>query len=215
MATMQPLLDYVARWHDAWEVVGAVATAVAVVVALVGIWFEAAARRRAEKRAEQAEATRDAERQRADDERARLAKAQEWRDQHAQALQVIAWVQKVPIGKPFIGSGSEVYVDTENELSWVNASPSPVFDVVLDVIQTPNTRSVVSEVPVIVGGDRGSTLLPGDLADASELRARIMFRDLAGRHWIRQQNGELWETDEFRQQISAMHKGSVEPPSPG
>lgn len=60
------LYQWTTTWHDAWDVVGAVATAAAVIVAVWGVRRESRARKLAEARADAAEQARVAERERVD-----------------------------------------------------------------------------------------------------------------------------------------------------
>ncbi|UKJ63948.1 hypothetical protein H1Q78_00130 [Cellulosimicrobium cellulans] len=84
------LLQWTARWHDFIEVVGALATAAAVVVALGFGLHEARSRQAADRRAHDAEVELDKIRA----EQLREAQQLRERDRRAQAERIIAWFEE-------------------------------------------------------------------------------------------------------------------------
>lgn len=192
------LYQWTTTWHDAWDVVGAVATAAAVIVAVWGVRRESRARKLAEARADAAEQARVAERERVDRGRADQDAARREQDRRAQALQVIAWLEAVAV--------SHVITDTEGRrlptmlrFHYVNHSSSPLFDVTLRVFASGFNEFVdVAQVPVVPGGVRETAPVPRRVQQeqARGYGAVVDFRDLHGVHWRRTQDGKLFELDE-------------------
>ncbi|HEY3547818.1 MAG TPA: hypothetical protein VGK17_17235 [Propionicimonas sp.] len=179
---------------DAWvNGVIAMATLVAVVVAIWSARREAQARDRAERRADAAEEAREVERWRADEERAATAAADRWERHRAQALQVISWLDQQP-ARSQTDAGGPFATDWVNTVRVANRSASPIFEVVIDVFdERMNTiaASNVRRFAVMVGRDDRELTLDVVPEDASIL---LRFRDLQGTWWRRFQNGHLEET---------------------
>lgn len=129
------LQDWSGSWHDLWEIVGAIATAAAVIVALWSSHREAVGRMRAELRADAAEGARDAERERAD--AALIANETAVREvQHrAQAFQVIAWLERRNTTSERFDE-SDRRLPVEHLIRFVNTSNAPVFDVKFHVYES-------------------------------------------------------------------------------
>lgn len=195
-------LGYAGRWHDAWELVGALSTAAAVVVALVGIRHESRARRRAEDRAREAERQRDVERTAAEARRVTEERAQAERARRAQALAVIAWVERRGLAPEEQGvlararRGDRSGRSWTWSLRWVNHSPMPVFDMSAHVEAQVIENGPVIERAVLPAGEDGLEDLPISLQGLDSPRAFVHFRDLAGVRWRRWQDGGLEAIDE-------------------
>lgn len=188
------------EWLRDWsEVVGALATAAAVIVAVLGLRRETGARKRAEARADAAEATREVERERTDRQRAEQELAARDERRRAQALQVIAWVERRPPTRVrHDESGARPLMD-ELVVHYINQSPSPLFDVKLAVYASGyNEQTDIGAVAVVPGHDRGELTPPDDVQRLDrEFLGVILFRDLQGVRWRRVQNGYLQELDEY------------------
>ena len=154
------VLTNAGQWRDAWEIVGAIATAAAVVVALVGIRHESRARRRAEARASEAERQRDLERSASEARRAAEDRAEAERARRAQALAVIAWVERRSLAMEEqqvlarVWRGDRSGRDWTWSVRWVNHSPMPVFDVSVQVeAQVIETHPVIERAVLPAGED--------------------------------------------------------------
>lgn len=168
------LLGWASRWHDFAEVVGAIFTALAVVVALAFGYIESMSRRRADERAHKAERERDAaqqERRSAEQESALARRAE-------QARHIIAWLEDSPEG------GSNFPAD----LVIANYSDRPVFDIVVKVTNPAleGWASVQPNVSVLGPGEvRRRTY--GEMATPLWMHeTAIAFVDAQGVRWIRE-----------------------------
>jgi len=119
------LLEYTEAWHDTWEIVGAFATFVAVLVALIGFGFEAYRARQANHRADVAEAQRDAERAAADEARENFERERTERERVVQAQLVIAWPRYQRQEASTVGHW---------RVAIGNFSDAPIFDVFAQAI---------------------------------------------------------------------------------
>lgn len=203
---LDSLYQYVATWHDTWEVVGALATAGAVIVALAGIRHERAKTKNADDRAKVADDRLATERKAADDARATEAEVAAEREKRAQARLVIAWVSW-KVDHRGLG-GAEVG-------HWIgeygNYSTAPVFDVEVELFQRFRHHPQHPEIAEYKAdkSDEAAVLPPGasDWFDSGvKDRARkpivyLYFRDLAGTRWRRMANGELFEINEQREPL--------------
>ena len=162
----------------------AVGTLAAVAVAVISTRHEAAARVRAEARAEAAERSRDAERRTADAERATREREAAARARTEQALLVAVWPEwhtDIVTGGGPIGHW---------KLKLGNFSRAPVFDL---------SVGATNEAGQVVAGAHLHALPPDTVksADTEERdreappRAEVVFRDLAGLTWSRKHTGEL------------------------
>jgi hypothetical protein len=192
------LHEWTTTWHDAWDILGAIATAGAVVVAMWGVRREARARKVAEERAAAAEEARSAERASAERYRASREAAQADGVRRSQALQVIAWLEEVP-ATHVISDGSGEPLSTMFRCRYVNHSSSPLFDVRLRVfVSGLNEFIEVLQVPVIPGDVRETAPVPEEIQRerGRHYEAIMDFRDLRGVRWRRTQSGRLLELDE-------------------
>lgn len=113
-------MDWAADLRDVWAMLAALGTLAAVCVAIIGVRRESEARVRAERRADAAEQARDADRSRTEAQRAARDAAGALERHRAQAVQVIAWVDRRQ-GGSWTGIGGNRAVD------WIPGCPmSPV-----------------------------------------------------------------------------------------
>ncbi|WP_157257598.1 hypothetical protein [Oerskovia sp. Root918] len=206
---MNTILDWihahVSRWHDTWEVVAALGTAVAVIVALFELVGQSRARTRAEEREREAADLHAAEREAAKVERERAAIEREQsaamraeRDRRAQALHVVAWLEPHETTS-WQGLGGKRISEFENKIYFTNGSTSPVFDVqVLVYDKATNQYHDRGRIPVLAAESTRESWLrePEHLISSDTVVAEIRFRDLQGNRWRRLENGELQEVDE-------------------
>ncbi|MCC2307191.1 hypothetical protein [Cellulomonas chengniuliangii] len=188
------LIDYSNQWHDTWELIGAFATLCAVLLALVGFWFEATRAARAETRAERAEEALAKDRADADSARISAESERVDRERRAQALLVIGWAKFKPEQTMLNGATLGSW-----EVRVGNYSGAPVFDVRAEAIQN-NSIDKYAETPVLAPG-RELVLEATSIDETSGPNAVLYFRDVAGRYWRRLQSGALSEVNEHRQPI--------------
>lgn len=178
---MQAFLDwlhaYGTRWHDAWDILAALASAGALAFAVSVAAAEHKGRRRAE--AERDEARRE-------QLNAALRNAQREREQ--QARRIVLW-----------GEYQSGHTSSDERFLTVtcrNFSDMPVMDVSI----------VIGGARVPIDGEGGKsvvfkTLLPTESITATVFTAKlytnqdlaIQFRDAAGVHWARSGEGKLAE----------------------
>lgn len=175
---------------DLASVLTAIGTLAAVVVAVLAVRHESAARQRAEERAERAEAQREAA--------AAARAAQDADAQHqarrAQALQVIAWVEHQEVSDPlWLNSGAGT--TPIHTLFLVNHSTAPVFDVELGTFDAArNQDATLASFQVVPAGGTKQLVQQGA---GDTLMGLVTFRDLAGVRWRRFATGRLAELDEY------------------
>jgi heme exporter protein D len=164
MRTEPSALDW---WTFGVTAFGSVATFAAVVVAIVlGIHEVRRFRREV--------AEREEERQ-----------AREARLERAQAEQVAGWLRYTPRSEYAEQQGFYVYADI------VNASPSPIYDVLVHV-HSATESNVARTVGMIPPGETGHLHLPPESTRPHEaIGAHIVFRDAAERWWERDDEGRL------------------------
>lgn len=193
---MDWLLAYVDRWHDTYEVVGAVATAAAVVIALWAGIHEVKGRRAAERDAAQARLERDTERANAAAARRQEEREQHERERRRQALRVIAWhdtrnvreATEEEFARPdFLSRQAHI-------LYVVNHSDAPIFDLTTFIRWDEEPNGIVITRPVLPAGASAEGLLGNiPMTYYGQISAYCTFRDLAGVHWRRDQDGSLVE----------------------
>ncbi|GAB4085942.1 hypothetical protein GCM10028784_25720 [Myceligenerans cantabricum] len=183
---MSDWIEYTSRWHDTWEIVGAIASTIgsaatvgAVVVALL------LGRQEARARAEAQEAELDRLRQERDEARAERDRAEEAtlrREREAQARRVV--VQDVMTVTKGNTEANEV------EAGVHNFSDMPVFDLALfcpSQRRQPNRGPQVDALPP--GGSRSHSFRGVDSTSVSY----VTFRDAFGLGWERRADGSLRE----------------------
>lgn len=165
MSTEANALDW---WTFGVTAFGSVATFAAVVVAIVlGVHEVRKFRREV--------AEREEERQ-----------AREARLERAQAEQVAGWLRYTPRSEYAEQQGFHVYADI------VNASPSPVYDLLVHVHGDAAGGFKVYGVGMVPPGETGHVHLPPEPdKPAHAVGAHIVFRDAAGRWWERDDQGLL------------------------
>lgn len=194
------LHSYSTRWHDLWEIIGAIATVSAVAVALYFSHRDSKARKKAEED---------------------LAAEHEKQDQHtvaetlarrrAQAELVIAWY----------GDKEYEFFREENQtdipdwyargVSLINHSRALVFDVAVHVVSDLTTTIYdLPVIPVFPSTQKSRNFeLPKTYPTSERLRAYLTFRDVAGVWWKRYEDGELRELTEQEAQKLASNTPSV------
>lgn len=185
---MSILIEYVERWHDAWEIVAALASVIgtaatigAVVVALK------LGRREARDRAEAQRAELERLRQERDEarqERDRAEHAASTRQREAQARRIVIQdVMTVVEGR---------FGTNENEVSVTNYSDMPVFDLTLFC---PHRHSQPNRGPQvqILNPSESVTHLFRHVGSTSTSYAT--FRDAHGLGWERRGDGSLHESE--------------------
>ncbi|MFJ1510943.1 hypothetical protein [Cellulosimicrobium funkei] len=181
---MQPvwewLHDYASRWHDLWEVVGALGSAAAAGIAL---WL--ATRERADRKA--AEEDRDAARE----AQRRAERAEARREREAQARQVVLWMLPTwssinPVTGEFEGppDGSRTVVTNYSAMAVLDVTP-----VLLDA--NGETTRVATMRPALPPDETHDTWELGVADDGSTGIYAVEFRDAAGAQWRRYQHGRL------------------------
>lgn len=155
-----------AWFHDGWEIVGALASAAAVIVA---VWL--ASHERADRK--QAEADRDIAREA--QRRAELAEAQ--REREVQARRVAVWLHDDPAYSPEL-MGTRVTLG--------NYSDAPIFAVNVDARVHGGRQPIFRPL---------ARVLPGQMVELVEqfpeegpleyVSAAVEFRDMAGVWWRR------------------------------
>ncbi|WP_024285200.1 hypothetical protein [Cellulomonas sp. KRMCY2] len=195
------LHEYVTQWHDAWSILGAVATTVAVIIALWSITHERQARRAAEMRAQVAERQREV--QRVADETRRIGEdsRNRWHRRRDQGLRVIGWIEWQPDPTSFVSAGGALQERRFGRV--VNLSDAPVYDMSFQVVNAERDQTLtLAERTVLVAGEELSVALPQTHQDPGErMTAFVLFRDLQGARWRRLENGELAELDHSGQPI--------------
>jgi len=167
-----------AWFHDAWEVIGALASAGAVIVAVWLARHERIDRKQAERERDQARA-----------ESAALNARAEQRERELQARHVVIWV---------------VQRDEHNmvEAFMANYSSMPIFDA--RIMQATRTgwgsqygtgRTLKPNEQARVKVRVGEVLVPG--APPREVVYALRFRDAAGNGWHRYTDGRLVELIDF------------------
>ena len=192
----------VALLRDWAEVVGALATAAAVIVAVLGLRRETRARKKAEARAEAAEAASTAERERSDRQRAEQEQAAQEERRKAQALQVIAWVETRRATRVLHDESGVRQLTDELVLHYVNQSPSPLFDARFAVHPSGyNEHTEILTIAVVPGHDRDEIVLSDELQwqQKKAFTGVVRFRDLQGAKWRRDENGNLQELHDYYQ----------------
>lgn len=178
---MDWLREYTAAWHDTWEIVAALATSAAVLVALLSIRTERRRARAEHERAEHATAQAVAERARSDAWRAEQADAA----RRAQALRVIAYPARKAVFRSIGGTSAHTW-----ELKVANHSDAPIFDVHVTV----SVGDWHDEVTLELLSAYEMVSHPTDrLVRDPQATATIHFRDVAGLRWTRHSTGELLE----------------------
>lgn len=178
------------RWHDTWEIAGAIATTAAVFIALASIRREHEATKKAEQREAEAVAERDAERTTHGAERAHAAE----RERRAQALLVIAypWMEGIdPTSTARQVGHWQMVVD--------NYSPAPVFDVRCECFIGDELDSFSERLVLPPGGKQ--LVFTTSKSPDDDPRTLVYFRDVAGVRWRRDEDGTLTEVDASRQPI--------------
>ncbi|WHP18823.1 hypothetical protein [Cellulomonas sp. ES6] len=182
---------YTARWHDTWEIAGAIATTAAVFIAVAGIQREHKATEKAESREAAALAERDAERKQREASEARS------RDEarRAQAMLVIAY----PRFKASMVTGGGRAIGAWQVLV-SNHSTAPIFDVHVEAF-LGETRDAFADTSVLPPGEIARLETTELRPDAAEPGSVVYFRDLQNVRWRRYQDGTLAEVDDNRQPI--------------
>ncbi|MBD5787121.1 hypothetical protein IF650_13115 [Cellulosimicrobium terreum] len=180
---MQPvwewLHDYGARWHDFWEIVGALGSAFAAGVAL---WL--ATRERANRKV--AEDERDAAR--AAQRRVEQAEAQ--RERESQARRVVMWVEYWSASQSD-GSETARELDRANVVV-MNCSDMPVIDVSPVLLDVNDNGDLTETLAVLEPGAKFRSR-EFSLTETRDHDFAAHFRDTAGRHWLRERHGKLSE----------------------
>lgn len=214
MIDLDWLAAYAARWHGAWEIVGALATSAAVIVALLAARHEAHARKRAEVRAEVAEAQRDRERSEADAQRIAENRRRAVARRREQGLRLIAWAERSDLTREELTAGGKLSTAALNARPWkwsvrmVNHSDMPAFDVSAHIADQLIELGFLVHRAVLPAGAEVVVDLPSALQGLERPVAFLYFRDLPGVLWRRWQDGRLEELDKNGHPIA-------EPPASG
>lgn len=183
---MDWLLVHVEKWHDTYEVIGAVFTAIAVIVALAVALYENNARQRAERHARELELVAQHERRRAEHRRVIEQRAARSERRRAQALRVIAWHEVRPLKSP-----GGLWL---THVVMLNGSTAPIFDVSVHAWADGNPDPLpITERTVLVPDVEVVAVQPEH--EHGTLRVFCYFRDLAGVFWRRDEDGTLLELD--------------------
>lgn len=183
---MQPFIDwlhsYTLRWHDAWEIIGALGSAFA---AGVAIWL--ATRERTDRK----QADRDRDEALAAQRKAEDAAAEQRRSEQARSVHF--WNVASGHNEEHDEWGEVVSHDPLLRLVVQNNSSLPVFDVQLSwrlsggEPRTDGPRSSLSP------GEMHSIDLPPDV---DHTRADVRFRDTNNQRWRRYTDGALAPDDQ-------------------
>lgn len=179
---------YAERWHDTWDIVGALGAAAAVVLALGLAWRDGRARRVAEWERDDARAAQLATEERLERER-----------RESQARGIAIWTFEAPWFGLY--QGSDVHPDvvsggsafTSITVTGKNYTQMPLFDLV-GLYANNGIETEIGSASILLPGAQCSFELeptePGVVPAMPEQLA-IGFRDTAGVKWIRRSDGSL------------------------
>jgi hypothetical protein len=172
------LLAHTDRWHDTWEIVGALATSAAVLFSLITTLVQSRARARAEEERDVA-----ISRERSIEDELRRERRE------AQARGIAIWITE--------GGHDPQTGDSTDDLITIyvkNYTQMPVFNVRGSMFVAGSPVTVKTEDVLLPGVTLLCYVRPSDAPDAwGGAQGCVQFRDTAGLEWLRFRSGLLQE----------------------